>query len=327
MAFTSGTATDYQDLLDKLRLYLVAEGWTQLAWAPGGSLASESVLKMRGPGAGPGRQVFVNFRTVWDTVSSIYSWQFRTSPTYDGALGWGAQLSEQPNDSYFNLWQNAIDYWFYVNDRRMIVVAKTGTNYVSMHAGFFLPWGTPVQYPFPLFGCGDYNSAVVYSTNNAARRMFCDPGNVSDATPNGWARSADGIWYPIAQVGNAALTNRHFGPNKGSRGWLWPYSAGYGAANGVGQYNPLSWNGGAGTFDHEWNGEHMATTQQGERCLLPIMVCGGDIGPMGVIDGAYAVGGLGLGPEQIITLGARDFRVFQNVQRNSPDDFFCVEEV
>jgi hypothetical protein len=60
--------------------------------------------------------------------------------------------------------------------------------------------------------------------------------------------------------------------------------------------------------------------------LLPVMVCGGDIGPMGVIDGAYAVGGLGLGPEQIITIGARNFRAFQNVQRNSPDDFFCVEE-
>ena len=326
MAFTSGNATDYQDLLDQLRTFLVAQGWTQLVWTPGGSLASQSVLKIRGPGAGPGRQVFLNIRTVYDVVSSIYAWQFRTSPSYDAAAGWGLNLSEQPNDSYFNLWQNATPYWFYANDRRVIVAVKTGTNYISMHAGFFLPWGTPVQYPFPLFAAGDFNSAVVYSTNNSARRMFVDPGNVSDTVPNGWARSADGIWYPIAHVGNSALTNRHQGPNKGSRGWLWPYSAGYGAANSIGQYNPTSWNGGAGTFDHEWNGEHMVTTQQGERCLMPVMVCGGDIGPMGVIDGAYAVGGLGLGPEQVITIGARNFRVFQNIQRNSPDDFFCVEE-
>lgn len=327
MAFTSGNATDYHDLLDRLRLYLVAQGWTQLSWADGGGVSALSTLKMRGPGAGAGREVFVNFQTVWDDVSAIYAWQFRTSPTYDGALGWGAQLSEQPNDAYFNLWQNAIPYWFYVNDRRLIVVAKTGTNYVSMHAGFFLPWGTPVQYPFPLYAAGDFNSAVPYSTNNSARRMCFDPGNVSTASPNGWARSADGVWYPIYQVDNTANTNRHRGPSKGSRGFVWPFSAGYGAANSVGQYNPLSWNGGGGSFDHEWAGEFFAPTQQGERCLMPIMLVGGDMGSMGVIDGAYAVGGLGLGPEQIITLGARNFRAFQNVQRNSPDDFFCVEEI
>lgn len=327
MAFTSGTADDYQDLLDLLRLYLVAEGWTELAWAPGGSLASESILNMRGPGAGAGKQVFVNFRTIYDVTNSVYAWQVRGAPTYDAALVWGSQLSEQPNDSYFSLWENPIPYWFYVNDRRLIVVAKTGTNYVSMHAGFFLPWGTPVQYPFPLYVCGDYNAPAVYSLNNSARRHCFDPGNASDAQANGWARTADGLWYPIWNHGNSPNTNRYQGPSKGHRGFMWPTSAGYGAPSGVGADNITFWNGGSGTGDFAWLGEKFATTQQGERCLMPFTVVGGDIGPLGVIDGAYALGGLGLGPEMAINLDARTFRCFQNVQRNSPDDFFCVEEV
>lgn len=327
MAFTSGTATDYQDLLDQLRLYLVAEGWTQLAWAPGGSLASLSTLKMRGPGAGAGRQVFLNIRTVFDVVSSVYSWQVRGAPTYDGALPWGGQLGEQPNDSYFNLWQNEIPYWFYVTDRRVIVVAKTGTNYVSLHSGFFLPWGTPVQYPFPLYTCGDYNAPAVFSLNNSARRHCFDPGNASDASPNAWARSSAGVWYPIWNHGNSAQTNLFQGPPKGQRGFMWPLSAGYGATGGIGATNTGNWNGGAGTFDFSWLGNLFAVTQQDERCLMPLTVCGGDLGPMGVIEGAYALGGLGLGPEMVVTIGARNFRCFQNVQRNSPDDFFCVEEV
>jgi hypothetical protein len=35
MAFTTGTATDYHDLLLALKTYLLAQGWTINAWSAG----------------------------------------------------------------------------------------------------------------------------------------------------------------------------------------------------------------------------------------------------------------------------------------------------
>lgn len=327
MAFTSGTATDHYDLIKKLRTYLIAQGWTELAWTDGGSVTAQSTLKIRGPGAGAGKEVFFNVRTFADAANNIYSWEMRVACAYSAAAPWGTQLGENPNNCYFNLSNLSLNYWFYVNDRRVIVVAKTGTNYVSMHAGFVLPFGTPAQYPFPLYLCGDYNIPTQFSLNNASRRHCFDPGNRSDTQPNAWARSADNVWYPIANHINSSNTNWAAGSAKGQRGWVWPFHAG-GATNGnIGSNNPWSWNGGGLTGDHAWDGEFMQPTQQGERMLMPIMVCGGDIGPFGVMDGAYAVGGAGLATEGTITIGARTFRVFQNVQRNSPDDFYCIEEI
>lgn len=327
MAFTSGTASHHNDLLDKLRLYLIAQGWTILSWTAGATVTDQSVLKARGPGAGASRETYVNIRTFGDAVNGWYSWELRCAAAYSAAASWGTQLGESPAATYLNLWENSTPYWFFVNDRRVIVVAKTGTNYTAAHAGFFLPWGTPVQYPFPIYVAGDYNAIVPYSFNNAARRHCFDPGNVTDSAPNGWARSAAGVWYPIHNHGNRSNTNGASGMGKGSRGFMWPFSSGAGAQSATGQYNTIPWNGGGGSLDHAWAGEFFTPTQQGERCLMPIMPVGGDEGPFGTIDGAYAVGGTGLTPEQLITIGARNFRVFQNIQRNSPDDFFCVEEI
>lgn len=306
----------------------IPTAWTQLEWTPGGSLTALSTLKVRGPGAGAGKEVFVNIRTYTDATNSQYSWEIRQACAYSASAPWGGQLSESPANAYLNLWENSISYWFYANDRRVIVVAKTGTNYTSAHAGFFLPWGTPAQHPFPIYVAGDYNVPVAYSFNNASRRHCFDPGNSNnDATANGWARSSAGVWYPTSNHWNSSLNNNVSGREKGSRGHIWPYASGYGSGNAVGQYQTLPWNGGSGTNDASWGGEYFAPTQQGERCLIPLMIVGGDEGPMGAIDGAYAVGGSGLAPEMLITIGARNFRCFQNIQRNSPDDFYCVEEI
>src|SRR3546814_13562475 len=52
---------------------------------------------------------------------------------------------------YFLLWPNAMTYWFYVNDRRLVVVAKIGVYYMSLYAGFFLPYALPDEYSYPYF--------------------------------------------------------------------------------------------------------------------------------------------------------------------------------
>ncbi len=328
MAFTTGTAAGHKDLLDKLRLYLVAQGWTQLAWAPGATATDESVLSVRGPGAGPGRQVFINIRTSVDPIVGSYSWEIRSAVGYNGATPWGSQMSESPGQVYFNTWDVAIPYWFYANDRRFVVVGKCSTNYMSLHAGFFLPWGTPAEYPFPLFVCGDFHEKRPPSYNYSARRMFVDPGWENGVKANGWARTPDGLWYPVGNHGRNSNTNAPSVPYKGQHCFVWPYHSGNGGSYNIGaQYAPEYWSGAQGAADSAWAGESMVPTQQNERPLIPVMIAASDQAPLGVLDAVYAVGGTGLTTEQLITIGGRNFRVFQNIQRNSPDDFFAVEEI
>lgn len=331
MAFTTGTATDQNDLLDKLRLYLVAQGWTELAWSAGATVNDSSVLHVRGPGAGAGKQVFVSVKTQAGAIAGYYSWELRGAVDYDSGAAWGAQLGQSPTSCYLNLWSSSITYWFFVNDRRFIVVAKCSTNYMSAHCGFILPWGTPADYPFPLYIAGDFYELQPYSYSYAARRMFVDPGNYTqtpgDARAGGYARTATGVWYPIGNHSRSANNNYPQAYSKGQRGISWPYHAGgsYGLSLGA-QYYPHFWNGGTGSVDAAYAFEALVPTQQGERPLLPVMLCPGDQSPLGVLDGVYCTGGTGLATEQLISIGARDFRVFQNIARNSPDDFFCVEE-
>lgn len=333
MAFTSGTATSHNDLLDKLRLYLVAQGWTQLAWTAGATVNDTSTLKVRGPGAGAGKQVFVNIRTLTDSVLGAYSWELRGAVSYDGALPWGGQVSESPSSCYLNLWQNSISYWFYVNDRRFIVVAKCSTNYMSAHCGFILPWGTPAEYPFPLLIAGDFYQRQPWSYANAARRMFCDPGGAASAAnpdASAYVRTATGVWTSVLNHTLNAANNYALGPTKtAARAYMWPYHVGQSMASfqSIGQHNPPTWNGGAAATANAYAFESLVPTQQSERPLLPIMVTPHFEAPLGVIDGAYCVGGSGLATEQAIALGARNFKAFQNIARNSADDFFCVEEV
>lgn len=332
MAFTTGTATDFHDLLNKLRLYLVAQGWTQLAWVAPATLADQAILHVRGPGAGAGKQVFASIRSSSDAVAGFYSWDMRMAVNYDGAVPWGSQLSQSPSEVYFNTWQNAMNYWFFVNDRRFVVVAKCSTNYMSMHMGFFLPWGTPAQYPFPLCVAGDFFEKQPHSYNYASRRMFVDPGRY-DTNPYGdqratmHVRTPGGDWYPTGNHGRSSFNNLPTGVSKGPGCVMWPYHPGYGGGGGVAAFESSRWGGGSGSGSQSSGFETIVPTQQGERALMPCMIIPGDQAPLGVLDGVYAVGGSGLVTEQQITIGARTFRVFQNIARNSPDDFFCVEEI
>jgi hypothetical protein len=72
----------------------------------------------------------------------------------------------------------------------------------------------------------------------------------------------------------------------------------------------------------------LVPTRQLERVLMPTMIINhqGD-GHLGSLDGVYCVGGTGLSAETTVTLGARTFRALQNIQRNSGNDFFLVEEL
>lgn len=329
--FISGTATDYIDLADKLRLWLTGTvGWTQLAWTPGDVTTGGMVLNLRAPGSDVDRRVFINLRSVHDDGASLYSWEVRGAVGYDS----GNTFTTQPGTSeatYLSLWKNTIAYWFYANARRVIVVCKVNTVYVSMYAGFFLPWALPAEYPFPLYIAGSDGTPRAYNSGDSAHTSMCDPGGLVSSSVDlcsGKIRLPNGSWKRVLNRRSSGNNDYPYAHEAGDNPSVWPYgnrsswsNAGFGRTffdNLIGGGPSMS----GGVFDG------LAATAQGERLMLPaLLMHGKDPGGYGALDGAYFPMGDGLTPEQTGTYGLRTFRAFPNIARTSSNDFFMVEEV
>lgn len=322
MPFTSGTATDYHDLLDQLRTWLTGTvGWTELAWTAPGSLTDNAELNLRGPGAGVDKQVFINIRSENDPSNNAYGWKISGATSYVSTAVWGAQPFESPGP-YINLWDSSIDFWFYGNDRHFKIVAKTSTTYTSCYCGFILPWATPPQFPFPLYIGGDYPELKAWNFANSARRFFVDPGGSFPSLCGAWARSPEGIWVPMLNNTFGGSTDAYTDNRNAASGFTLPYGPIW-TSGGVGDDNFSGGDGssGGGVYDL------LLPTDQGERIIVPIQVCRQSAQPLGVLDGVYAPFGSGLTAEQAVAIGARDFMAFQNMNRNSGNDFMVIEEV
>lgn len=309
MPFTTGTATDYRDLLDKLHTYLLAQAWTVDDFALGATITDPSHLYLTAPGNVGGQQPRIAILTDCDTVANAYAWKVTAYPNYNSALAFGLQEDCSPI-SFFSLWANTIDYWFYVNDTRLIVIAKLGTYYLSMYAGFFLPYTLPDEYPYPYFVGATYRNLQVYNYADASMRAFCDPGYMSASYMR-----RDGLDWGLFSNNQVAFnTEDSYWINEGPV--MWPYR------------NPTV-NPDALNTDIAWSFFHQMRAPIGGK--MPLWQCT-IIDPVdaviaGVLDGVFAIGGFNRAPEQVVTVGAQDYRLFINVGRNSPKHYFAIEEV
>lgn len=308
MAIETGTATDHHDLLDKLETFLVAEGWTVNNSVPAATLLDSALLEVTGPGFIGGQQPNISIATEADSGLNAYAWKFCAYPTYDSALDFGLQNMSSAIP-YYLLWPNAMDYWFYVNDRRFIVVVKIGVYYMSMYAGFFLPYALPAEYPFPYFIAGSATSLRVYNENASGIRAFVDPG------PNcGWLMSQDSAsWTAVGNHGNTSNTVDSFSNPPGAV--IWPFR------NPQSDSNTPVWN-----MSQAWFNK-MRPLANGKTPMWQAHICDHTENVMaGVLDGVFITGGFNRTPEQIVSIGADDYRLFININRSTPKHFFAIEE-
>jgi len=320
MAHTAGTATDYLDLLDKLRLYLVAQGWTQLNFTGG------DTLHIRGDGAGAGREVYLEIRAVADAPSGYYAWRAKGATAYVSGAAEGLQPgSFSTTDAYFNLSNGTIDYWFFVNDRRVIVVAKIGSVYVSAHYGFFLPFATPEQYPFPLYVAGNYGLLETPNEANSANRFFIDPGGSLTTRRSAYMRDPSGLWQSVVNQVYSGANDNSLQTGQGPSCFVYPAQMGEvgTSASYLGWTIGASINGAAGGGSQD----SFVPTAQNEHALWPVSLHSRAGPPYGSLDGVYMIFGTGLSSEQLITIGSREFMVFQNIGRSSSNDFMAVERI
>ena len=198
MAIEIGTSTGMKDLLSKLRTFVIANNWVSEAYTTDVDVEIGDELYLRGPGSTDSENVHINIRTEGDVLNDLYGWQIFGATSYDNAQPMTSQPGSSPANNYMICTDNAKDYWFYVNDRRIIVIIKENVRYFGAYMGFILPWGTPLDYPFPLYVCGN-STELRFTTNTGSRdRMFWDPGISPSGTFSYAAlRLPDGSWNGV----------------------------------------------------------------------------------------------------------------------------------
>ncbi|NMG48944.1 hypothetical protein GO613_12620 [Azoarcus communis] len=108
------------------------------------------------------------------------------------------------------LWNQPIPYWFAANGQRFSLIAKVDTSYLTAYAGKILPFGTPLQYPYPLLIAAPLGSAAATRYSDASVNLPYK-GNLSSMR----LRGVNGTWIQPS---------------------AWPYSSGKSFRDTAGSY-------------------------------------------------------------------------------------------
>src|SRR5690606_2311309 len=124
-------------------------------------------LVLQGPGLAGTDQINVGILS--EAGSDYGNWKLRgfvgCNPvrTFDDQYKWSIAYDAM-------LMTSAMSYWIVSNGLRLVMVAKTGPYYEMVYLGLFLPYATPVQYPYPLLVGGSSTSSTRWSNVSPNRR-------------------------------------------------------------------------------------------------------------------------------------------------------------
>jgi hypothetical protein len=325
MAYETGTATSHQDLYDKLIAFLttntdlVAEGqnWTQVWTAPVGA-ENETDTVLMGPGLSGTDAIYVALRLDSDVGADAYWIETR------GATGFLANAEEY--DGHVNPMPKAVrtfldsgtmTYWFTASGRRFIVVVKISTTFEALYAGWFLPYATPLEYPYPMFiggsaGPVDTDGPVNWRTINSNHTQFIDPYYNSGADyiePSAWMMDPAGTWL---RVGGSTGSETQVGI-------LPPRSGGdyfFGSDSNDASYS----------LHPDFVLERMMSAYGGSRALIPCTLVEylHTSQTYGILDGAYRCQGYSNAAENQILIDTHNYLVVPNVYRSNFGDYWAA---
>jgi len=298
MAYTTGTATDYLDLLSKLDAYLVAQGWTQKAtssstYALSGDTVAAEYYWMA-PGLSGTEQIYVQARAYYNTVGNYYNWELRGAQGYLGSNSFSGQPGVSP-PSYLYLQNSSIPYTFIVNGQRVIIIAQVSTVYETAYMGKILPYGTPGQYPYPVFiGGSGYDQSRRFSDNSSFHHGFFDPVNAYICQPGG-------AWTQVA----------NWTPGGGQAG------AGSGIMVNIGPWYIQ----GSSNTRTNW----LTNNLDGSYSVMPGMLVESTPAQLlGEFDGVAFVTGYSNGAANTISIGGTNWTVVPDTFRSSADDYAAI---
>lgn len=217
MAYETGTATDHDDLLDKLIAFLttaLASGqlWTVLADQ---TEDDQRCVYLRGPGLAGTDNIYVGIRVLTDDDGIVYHWELRGMAGYTS----GAAFEEHVGVSsayYMPLYKTSMTYHFFATGRHFKVAALVeSTVWANCYAGFILPYALPSEFPYPLFiGANSSLSTERYNSEAATYRAFWQPGAASSSKGGCGLRFVSGEWLEFSSTADSSPMYY---------GRVWPY--------------------------------------------------------------------------------------------------------
>jgi hypothetical protein len=312
MAFSQGTATDYKDLLARLRTFLTGMAtagadrpWVSMRYNVGaGAAPTELILKATG--AAGTDQIFVGISTFENATADYFNWRLAGFSGYDAALAFGAQPGVM-NNVFFSLWNSPIPYTFVANARRCVVKAKVSTSIMMMYLGFINQYASPAQYPYPLLIGGnmahtpepaltltDWRWSVGDNRNhNFPFSSFVSNFGIAANSMTLRLRSPNGVWLALKAGDNGTYQD---GNN------IWPYTSGMGALQ-----------------------QNLGTPAQSPA--FPIILSDSTPEVYGELDGIVATSGQGIAAEDTLVIAGDNYEVMQDVFRTARERYCAVRLV
>ncbi len=348
MAYITGTATDHVDLWDTLLNFLqnnadlVAAGQ---AWTVEWSDVADNEYLLKGPGFSGTDEIFVGLKRVDQQFYPDESQIYITGATgmLPGATAYHEHVNTIDRRPSIFLSDTTMEYWFVANGRRFIAVVKVSSTYQALYGGWFLPYATPGEYPYPMFiggtrGYDQGSNDFVDSWRNemsGGYRHFVYPHSYYSTSANFYDTTAfllepGGTWRAGTYIYNGA-------PHAYERFLLGP--RGFPAYLGQHQAKATQTPGfrDSGTSLHTGAGlgyatvrEHFLPGLDGEFSLTPVtlMAANHSTSPepvtYGILDGVYSVSGGSMAAENIITFEGVNHLVIENVSRTEPDEYWAL---
>jgi hypothetical protein len=184
---TGSEGLAHWQMLAKIKALAEANGWTTLRYlTPSDGSNRELILK--GVGLSGDQEIFIGFRSYHSVSADYYN---LSTAGFTGYVD-GNTFTAQPGyiESGIPAHNQRIDYWVAVNAQRVALSMKVGTPvYEHGYAGYFLPYATPGQYPYPLVVGGMLNGVPATRYSDTSHSMYA-----KGARANMRMRFVDGTW-------------------------------------------------------------------------------------------------------------------------------------
>ena len=289
------------------------------------SSSSETYLK--GPGLAGADEIFIGFRTIQDPINSWYLLQVFG---FTGFLANEISCMNQPGGiaigaaaPFLALWDNPMPFWITANGRRVIFVFKVSTVYEGGYAGFFLPYATASQYPYPLAIGGSMaansSNGFKYDLVHQAHSVFCMPGSntTQQSGLSAITTFTDGTLIVMQPTGVwEAYANR---PNTSNQSESIVRRTGH-AVYPHGLFNSTFVSSGGSTAP-------MNDNVGGGYLLMPHTLYNENPKPsrfLGELDGTKHISGQNNGSENTGTFQGTPYVIFQNTYRTAKSEYWAM---
>jgi hypothetical protein len=185
MSFEVDTATNFLDLLDRVKAFAVSEGWAVHRSTYNVGAGTDGELIMGAPGLMGGQNIICAIRSTRNVPADRFNWEIKGARQFANEA-W-ASIPMASTSRWLPLWNNSIPYWLVCNGQRLAMVAKVSTVYMHLYMGLIKKTSTYVEYDYPLFIAGSSTADIRWSDQGTSMGAWWRSG--------GGAKPAD-LWLP-----------------------------------------------------------------------------------------------------------------------------------